>query len=808
MDRNLENLLKQAAAERQLSKAEEERTQRRKAFIEQLQQDLGGLANFDKSRAIRVGGGEITEDDVFESWARELCDVGHRIVKGGLVSLTAAHDPTGGKPQVIAIELVKLACGQKQDELEQFLRRAVAVDGLWLDVVPWIRQIAKILGGSAELPFSASGDAAPLELGAKRCEAIKESMVWTAPRADGFAISGTSGGGGGGGRGAGVHGQPGKPGESSPWHSYQTPLVPGQPYVFVIAAGGLGGREASPGQEGGEVGDAGGISYMSDGDSLLVFGATGASTELPDLPPPQIGSPTAARAPRFAIVDSTTRRVDNVIIARRSFFDHPLVRRVVLGMQLVERNGLFALEQREAEAIPLPVNPEERVAPGWLFLEDVRPDQHRFFLPAWPREPRRRIGAAGGQGGASRPDPDLSGTLRILAVATEWSSSKGGVSTINRELCMALAAIGHQVSCLVPPEAVDNDAQTDARNAGVRLVKATPTAGKGVGPYACLHRRPHVLADYSPHVVIGHGCFTGFAAQTLVQEHFHPAVLVHVIHTQPGEIEPYKDRDTDASTRAEISEKDEVILTRGASLVVGIGPRLKRQAETYLRPFAARPPIFELDPAINTTSGNPSRPSPSWDCLFLGRAEDEHLKGLDIAAEAVRRALNVAIELRLVVRGAVPGTGAGLRDQLLNRIKVINSVQVYNFSADKTDIQADFLRSTVVLMPSRSEGFGLVGLEAIGFGIPVLISEESGLAELLKRDAPEFAEAFVVPMALDDETNFREWGDRLSRVVADRKRAFERSANLRLALSQRNTWQISAKKLIDVIRNLSPSVTR
>jgi glycosyltransferase involved in cell wall biosynthesis len=111
-------------------------------------------------------------------------------------------------------------------------------------------------------------------------------------------------------------------------------------------------------------------------------------------------------------------------------------------------------------------------------------------------------------------------------------------------------------------------------------------------------------------------------------------------------------------------------------------------------------------------------------------------------------------------------------------------------------------------MPSRSEGFGLVGLEAIGLGIPVLVSRESGLAELLLREVPEIAPDFVVPMAHDEETNYREWGVWLSSLLGDPERAIVRTAELRHALAERCTWERAAAGLIAAIRALSRSANR
>lgn len=41
-------------------------------------------------------------------------------------------------------------------------------------------------------------------------------------------------------------------------------------------------------------------------------------------------------------------------------------------------------------------------------------------------------------------------------------------------------------------------------------------------------------------------------------------------------------------------------------------------------------------------------------------------------------------------------------------------------------------QSNLVALPSRIVGYGLVALEAISAGVPVLVSSESGMAETLQ----------------------------------------------------------------------------
>ena len=44
-----------------------------------------------------------------------------------------------------------------------------------------------------------------------------------------------------------------------------------------------------------------------------------------------------------------------------------------------------------------------------------------------------------------------------------------------------------------------------------------------------------------------------------------------------------------------------------------------------------------------------------------------------------------------------------------------------------------FYQSDLVALPSRTKGFGLVALEAIFAGVPVLVSGEFGIAEALQK---------------------------------------------------------------------------
>src|SRR5688572_5583013 len=120
-------------------------------------------------------------------------------------------------------------------------------------------------------------------------------------------------------------------------------------------------------------------------------------------------------------------------------------------------------------------------------------------------------------------------TLTFVAVATEWFSQHGGLSTLNRSLCRALAAEGHRVYCLVPRS---SDAERrDAQRGKVELVAPPDDVGDVGLSYPMILPR-----DVRPDVIVGHGRHTGPVA--FVQRiHHAQAVLVHFVHVEPEAIE-------------------------------------------------------------------------------------------------------------------------------------------------------------------------------------------------------------------------------------------------------------------------------
>jgi len=98
-------------------------------------------------------------------------------------------------------------------------------------------------------------------------------------------------------------------------------------------------------------------------------------------------------------------------------------------------------------------------------------------------------------------------------------------------------------------------------------------------------------------------------------------------------------------------------------------------------------------------------------------------------------------------------------------------------------------------MPSYSESFGLVGLEAQACGCAVIASNVSGLASVVREGVTGY---------LVDGHNPAEWADRILRLLNDPESA-EQMGRRGVLLAQRFPWGLAADR---VWAEMEPLVVR
>ena len=169
-----------------------------------------------------------------------------------------------------------------------------------------------------------------------------------------------------------------------------------------------------------------------------------------------------------------------------------------------------------------------------------------------------------------------------------------------------------------------------------------------------------------------------------------------------------------------------------------------------------------------------------------GDAEDFKLKGFDIAAKSVA-ALSDTV---LVFVGAPNGKHDEIARRFVDFGIPEKRLRVRGF-LEREALKQLFCEVDLVLMPSRTEGFGLTGLEALSAGLPVIVSKNSGLGEAL--GSLQSGSFFVI-----DSEDHSAWIKAIKDVWnQDRNSRLDEVKALRGSYSERYNWSKQCKSLIE-----------
>lgn len=127
----------------------------------------------------------------------------------------------------------------------------------------------------------------------------------------------------------------------------------------------------------------------------------------------------------------------------------------------------------------------------------------------------------------------------------------------------------------------------------------------------------------------------------------------------------------------------------------------------------------------------PPRCSHEKRVLFMGRIT--YQKGPDYFVEAARLVMEHMDRLNVPVRFIMAGSG----DMLPNMVRRVAQLRLgsrFHFTGflKGEDVDRMYAISDLYVMPSVSEPFGIAPLEAMSYDVPVLISRQSGVAEVVR----------------------------------------------------------------------------
>ena len=288
-------------------------------------------------------------------------------------------------------------------------------------------------------------------------------------------------------------------------------------------------------------------------------------------------------------------------------------------------------------------------------------------------------------------------------------------------------------------------------------------------------------------VVVGHGVKLGRQAQVIRDS--HKCKWVQVVNTDPEEVDMFKCYENPISAGEE-KHHDEVELCKMADFVVGVGPKLTEAYRRYLS--CSNKDVFEFTPGIFEDFCSVRQvPEERKTCnvLVFGRGdwEDFKLKGFDIAA----RSIATLSDSHLVFVGARHSKHWEIAKRFVDFGIPEKRLRVRGCIDNREALKQLFCQVGLVLMPSRSEGFGLTSLQALSSGLPVIVSKNSGFGEALC--SVPCGSLFVI-----DSEEPSKWTAAIKGIWnKDRKSQLDEVQALRGSYGERYSWSEQCKGLIE-----------
>jgi D-inositol-3-phosphate glycosyltransferase len=231
------------------------------------------------------------------------------------------------------------------------------------------------------------------------------------------------------------------------------------------------------------------------------------------------------------------------------------------------------------------------------------------------------------------------------------------------------------------------------------------------------------------------------------------------------------------------------------------------EADDLVRSYKADPEhVYMVPPGIDLATFQPLDRTearrkigygPGRLLLFVGRLE--RLKGVEIAIRALALLRDRAHEdLRLIVLGEDSREGDESEKERLKAVASLLGVRDrvdFLGSVAHHELPYFYAAADALVMPSYSESFGLVALEAQACGRPVVASGVSGLRSVVRDEVSGY---------LIDDHDPAIYAERIGRLLADPELAQQMGRRGRL-LAQRFSWTRTADRLEGLFENMIES---
>ncbi len=355
-------------------------------------------------------------------------------------------------------------------------------------------------------------------------------------------------------------------------------------------------------------------------------------------------------------------------------------------------------------------------------------------------------------------------------LAAPGGKETGGMNVYVRELMRELGRRGYLVDCFTRsqdaavPHIPDTDLGPNVRLihvvAGPESPLSKAEAWSVVDDFARGVRAYIAAEDIHYDLYHSHYWMSGWVAERLRQR--WPAPLLHMFHT----LGAMKDRSRRDGVAAEIGPRrgiEQAIFDAAEGVIAATLIDRAHMLEHY-RADPAR--IHVVPPGVDLRRFRPTSladararlglPADHRMILFVGRPDP--VKGLETLVRAMARIIEQEPELQsdaclCVIGGDATDDPAQMDAEMAHIDALRKELGIADFVAflgpqSQDDLPDYYNAAQVVVVPSRYESFGMVALEAMACGTPVIASNVGGLSTLIRDGRTGYLVPYGQPEAL------------------------------------------------------------
>lgn len=416
----------------------------------------------------------------------------------------------------------------------------------------------------------------------------------------------------------------------------------------------------------------------------------------------------------------------------------------------------------------------------------------------------------------------------IIFIANYWGTTNGGISTFNYDLSRAIAKrrIGtrEKTVCLLLHSINDIEKKEVEELYGLKLIALLDEddeSNEGAEVIPSFLKKLRKLVGFrngDSLIWIGHDIKTGNYANMCKEEYGGESLVFN--HMNYAE---YYYLATGDEEKEEEKEALQRRVLQKADWICAVGPVLKDYSED-IRHEVGKNNVIEIIPGLLDVEPSVSMHN-AFKVLFFGRIykKNNYIKQPKLAVAAFAKAYETDRKSKEIFKNnprmevygypKIDDEDKRILRELVRRYTAETlNITPRKYLRDREKLKETLRASSLCIMISRHEGFGLTAYEAISAGVPVIISDNTGLHRFLKskkgEDVKGLYKVVHIEGATDQfgnptESDLETVTNAILEILTDYEKSKKNALRLQeILINEQYTWDNQAGTLLNLIYDL------